>query len=180
MYSRRTISHGRLAGLVSGLGAATADATYGLIAGFGLTFISNFLKSQQVLLRLIGGLFLLYIGFKTLVSSPAEKPASAKGKGLFGDYLSTLALTITNPVTILSFVAIFAGLGIGNTNGNYADATTLVSRVFFGSAIWWLLLSGGVGLFRKHFNLKTLRWVNIISGVIILSFGIFAILSLIH
>ncbi|HEX7042894.1 MAG TPA: LysE family transporter, partial [Patescibacteria group bacterium] len=88
---RRTLTQGRIAGFVSGLGAATADATYGLIAGFGLTSISTFLVNQQSLLRLVGGLFLLYLGFITIKSIPAEKAASAKGKGIIGDYISTLA-----------------------------------------------------------------------------------------
>lgn len=175
---RRTLADGRAAGLVSGLGAATADALYGCVAGFGLTLISNFLVRQQWWLGLIGGLFLCYLGGKTLLSKPAEQAASAKGSGLLGAYASTFFLTVTNPVTILAFAAIFAGLGLANTRGNYGAAAVLVLGVFLGSAAWWLLLSGGVSLLRERFTATGLQWVNRISGVIILGFGLFALTTL--
>jgi threonine/homoserine/homoserine lactone efflux protein len=174
---RRTLAEGRASGLVSGLGAATADAIYGCIAGFGLTFISNFLVSQQVWLRLVGGVFLCYLGLKTLLAKPAEQAALAKGNGLVGAYGSTFFLTFTNPMTIISFAAIFAGLGLASTSGNYQSAGVLVLGVFIGSALWWLILSGGVGVFRGRFNPHGLQWVNRISGAIIAGFGLFAILS---
>jgi threonine/homoserine/homoserine lactone efflux protein len=172
---RRTLSDGRSLGLVSGLGAATADAMYGCVAGFGLTFISGLLIDQQMWLRLFGGLFLCYLGVKTLLSKPAEQAAKVGGSGLLGAYASTFLLTLTNPLTILSFAAIFAGLGLANTSGNYASAMMLVLGVFLGSASWWLLLSGGVGLFRDKFNTQGLLWVNRISGVIITIFGMIAL-----
>lgn len=175
---RRTLADGRAAGLVSGLGAATADALYGCVAGFGLTLISNFLVRQQWWLGLIGGLFLCYLGGKTLFSKPAEQAASAKGSGLLGAYASTFFLTVTNPVTILAFAAIFAGLGLANTRGDYGAAVVLVLGVFLGSAAWWLLLSGGVSLLRERFTATGLQWVNRISGVIILGFGLFALTTL--
>lgn len=175
---RRTLADGRMAGLVSGLGAASADALYGCIAGFGLAFISNFLISQQFLLHLVGGAFLCYLGVKTLLAKPAEQAATAKGTGLLGAYASTLFLTLTNPMTILSFVAIFAGLGLANTGSSYATAGILVLGVFTGSALWWLLLVGGVGLFKDKFNTRGMQWVNRISGVIILGFGLFALFKI--
>lgn len=174
---RRTLAEGRLCGLVSGLGAATADAIYGCIAGFGLTFISGFLVSQQLWLKLVGGGFLVYLGVRTFLVRPAGQAASAKGSGLFGMYASTFLLTLTNPMTILSFAAIFAGLGLANTSGSYASAGVLVAGVFSGSAAWWLLLSGGVGIFRKKFNSDSLQWVNRISGLIITGFGLMALIS---
>lgn len=177
---RRTLVTGRLSGLASGLGAATADAIYGCIAGFGLTFISNFLVTQQLWLRLIGGVFLCYLGLRTL--RPAVQPRQvtavtmpAQGQGLMGAYASTLFLTLTNPMTILSFAAIFAGLGLANTGGDYLSAGVLVLGVFSGSALWWLLLSGGVSIFRERINAHGLQWVNWISGVIIIGFGVFAL-----
>ena len=172
---RRTIVEGQLYGLVSGLGAATADALYGCVAAFGLTFISSFLIGHKLWLSLIGGLFLLYLGIKTLLSKPAEDAAKAEGKGLLGAYASTFLLTVTNPMTILSFVAIFAALGLGSTTGSYASALILVLGVFCGSAAWWFLLSGGVGLFRNKFNARGLLWVNRISGAIITLFGVIAL-----
>ena len=176
---RRTLAEGRASGLVSGLGAATADAIYGCIAGFGLTFISTFLVSQQAWLHLVGGVFLCYLGLKTLFAKPAEGAALDRANGLVAAYASTFFLTITNPMTIISFAAIFAGLGLATTSGSYVSAGLLVSGVFIGSALWWLILSGGVGLFREKFKPKGLQWVNRISGAIITGFGLFALLSLI-
>ena len=176
---RRTLAEGRASGLVSGLGAATADAIYGCIAGFGLTFISTFLVSQQAWLRLIGGVFLCYLGLKTLLAKPAEQAALDKRNGLVAAYASTFFLTITNPMTIISFAAIFAGLGLASASGDYVSAGVLVLGVFIGSALWWLILSGGVGIYRKKFNPKGLQWVNRMSGAIITGFGLFALLSLI-
>jgi threonine/homoserine/homoserine lactone efflux protein len=176
---RRTLAEGRASGLVSGLGAATADAIYGCIAGFGLTFISRMLIDQQMWLRIIGGAFLIYLGVKTFLSKPAEQSASAVGNGLVGAYASTFFLTLTNPMTILSFAAIFAGIGVANADENYSSAGVLVLGVFIGSAIWWLLLSGLVGVFRAKFNTRGMQWVNRISGIIIFGFGLLAFSSLI-
>jgi len=177
---RRTLAEGRATGLVSGLGAATADAIYGCIAAFGLTFISGILIGQQGLVRLVGGIFLCYLGLRTLVTTPAEKPSSAEGRGLAGAYASTFFLTLTNPMTILSFAAIFAGLGIGSATGDYVSATLSVLGVFLGSALWWLILSGGVSVFRTKLKPRALGWVNNVSGIIILAFGVTALLSLIR
>jgi threonine/homoserine/homoserine lactone efflux protein len=175
---RRTLAEGRAVGLVSGLGAATADSFYGAIAGFGLTAVSGFLVDQQTWLRVIGGAFLVYLGVKTFGSRPAEQAASVqRNGGMAGAYASTLALTLTNPATILAFVAIFAGLGIVESGTGYGSALALVGGVFGGSAAWWLLLSGGVSLLRKQFTPARLRWVNWLSGVILAGFGALAILS---
>jgi len=176
---RRTLADGRLAGLASGLGAATADAFYGSLAGFGLTLVANFLVSQQTWLRLVGGLFLLFLGVKTFLSQPAADsggPAGAKPRGLWGAYLSTLLLTLTNPLTILSFAAIFAGLGLVETGGNPLSAGLLVLGVFSGSAAWWLLLSGGVSLLRAKVATGTLRWINRLAGLVIIGFGVVALI----
>ena len=175
---RRTLAEGRSAGLVSGLGAATADAFYGSLAGFGLTLVADFLVSQQTWLRLVGGLFLLYLGVKTFLSQPASEPgqpAGAKTRGLWGAYLSTLLLTLTNPLTVLSFAAIFAGLGLVETGGNPLSASLLVLGVFSGSATWWLLLSGGVSLLHAKVTTSTLRWINRIAGLVIIGFGVAAL-----
>jgi threonine/homoserine/homoserine lactone efflux protein len=172
---RRTLTEGRMAGLLSGLGAATADALYGCIAGFGLTSISGLLMGQAFWVRLIGGLFLCYLGIKTLGTKPAEQSAAIESKGLMGNYVSTVFLTLTNPTTILSFAAVFAALGLGTTNGNGWTAMTLVAGVFGGSALWWLLLSSGVSLLRSRFNASRLKWLNRISGLILLGFGIIAL-----
>lgn len=194
---RYTLTQGRFAGLICGLGAATADALYGCIAGFGLSFISNFLVNQASWLRLIGGIFLCYLGIKTFLTQPSQpqelnwngenQSETDKTTGKFptqidtrrslaGTYASTLFLTLTNPLTILSFLTIFAGLGLADTSGNYSSAIILVAGVFSGSAAWWLLLSGGVGVFRSQFNARRLQWVNRLAGATIVVFGILALL----
>jgi len=172
---KRTITSGRLVGLVSGLGAATADAVYGFIAAFGLTFISSFLIDQQSWLRLLGGAFLCYLGVKTFITKPTEYSSLSNELSLLNAYGSTFFLTLTNPLTILSFAAIFAGLGLLDVDGNYLSATIIVLGVFIGSACWWFLLSSGVSIFRTRFTSTGLLWVNRISGLIILGFGIAAV-----
>ena len=173
---RRTLALGKLSGLVSGLGAATADGVYGVIAGFGLTLISQFLVEQAFWFRLIGGAFLCYLGIKTFLTQPANHEAKTTQKStLLGAYASTFALTLTNPTTILSFVAIFAGLGIAGGDQDYVSSITLVLGVFLGSALWWVLLSWGINLFRHQFNLQRMRWLNRGSGLVILTFGIVAL-----
>ena len=173
---RRALASGRVSGLVSGLGAATADATYGAIAGFGVTLLSTLLVSQQVPIRLLGGAFLVFLGVRILLSVPRD-PHRKPGGSLASDYLSTFALTLSNPVTIVAFAAIFTGLGITGQAGDYTAATFLVSGVFAGSAFWWVILSGVVSAFRDAFDLERMRWVNRISGLVIAGFGAAAILT---
>lgn len=173
---RRSVAQGRLSGLATGLGAAVADAVYGCVAGFGLTAVSNFLIGQKFWLGFLGGLFLCYLGVRTLMSRPNEQPAATPSRGLFAAFLSTFFLTITNPMTILSFVAIFAGLGLGKS-ADYFNASALVAGVFAGSALWWLLLSGGAAVFRTKFNLGWMRALNRISGSIIFGFGVYSLFA---
>ena len=173
---RRTLVGGPLAGLATGLGAATADSFYGCVAGFGLTMISRVLIAQQLWLHLVGGLFLLYLGVKIFSSRPAQLNEEANRTGLAGNYFSTLGLTLTNPMTIMSFSAVFAGLGLG-INGVAAGASPLllVGGVFFGSALWWLLLSSVVGILGKGIVGEKLVWVHRFSGIVITGFGVVAL-----
>ena len=138
--------------------------------------ISGALIEQRPWLQLVGGLFLCYLGIRTFTSAPVEKDISIARRGLLGAYSSTFILTLTNPMTILSFAAIFAGLG--GASGDYVSAVVLVLGVFTGSALWWLSLSTGVSLFRTKFTPHGLRWVNRISGLIITAFGLLALLGL--
>ena len=175
---RRTLAEGHAAGLVSGLGAATADAIYGCVAGFGLTLISNALINQQVWLNLTGGVFLCYLGLQTLLTKPTEQAVSGEANSLIGAYASTFLLAFTNPVAILSFAAIFAAWGGTSASGSYVSVGILVLGVFAGSTLWWLALSSGVSLFRTKFTPQRLRWVNRVSGLVIAGFGLLALLSL--
>src|SRR5579864_1255753 len=175
---RRTLADSRMLGLLTGLGAATADALYGCVGAFGLTFISSFLAGYALWTKLIGGAFLFYLGISTFRAKPATEAAPASKAKAVGAYLSTMVLTLANPATILSFMAVFAGLGLGTNGGDYGATSIVVAGVFFGSALWWLMLSGGVSLVRHRLAPSTLTWINRGSGVFLFVFGVLAILSL--
>ena len=175
---RRTLAAGRLVGLATGLGAATADAFYGGVAAFGVTVISSLLLSQQVWIRLLGGLFLCYLGVKTIAAAPAERAAATAGPTPLRAYLSAVALTLANPPTILSFAAIFAGLGMGTTGKATGAAVVLVLGVLVGSALWWVLLCSGVALVRARVTPRLLRWINRLSGAMLVAFGVVALAGL--
>jgi threonine/homoserine/homoserine lactone efflux protein len=165
-----------LIGFLSGIGAATADMSYGAVAAFGLTAIQDAMVRQQFWLHFVGGIFLLYLGVRTFFAKPAQRAAAASVQvGRLSAYLSTFGLTLTNPATILSFALVFTGLRIVDTGGNYGSAALLVAGVFLGSAAWWLTLSGVVGLFRERLSEHWLVWVNRIAGVVIMAFGFAAL-----
>lgn len=172
-----TMYKGKLSGFLSGMGAACADMLYGCIAAFGLTAISNLLIKEVYLIKLFGGLFLCYLGIKIFFSKKSSTTLESKSKSLLGDYSSTFLLTITNPMTILSFTAVFAGLGIISSNRSILNSTLLVLGVFMGSALWWLILSYGMDFVNKKTKNDILPFISKASGLIILCFGIFAIIS---
>lgn len=177
---RRTLARGRFVGVVSGLGVASADALYGAVAAFGLTSISEWLVAGSDGLRLIGGLFLLLLGVRSLRSIPPAArgvdPGRSSAEGVIA-FTSTLGLTLANPTTILSFVAIFAGFGVGQARHGAASATALVLGVFLGSTLWWIVLISTVAWFRVWFTPQRLRWINVAAGVAIALFGVLAIAS---
>lgn len=178
---RRTLSQGWWTGLISGMGIAFADALYGSIAAFGLTSISSFLVDLQDVVRVIGGLFLCYLGYRTFRSPAAEVAASADSSATkhAGAFFSTLGLTLTNPTTILSFAAIFSGFGVMNGDGDPGSAGSLVAGVFLGSSLWWFMLTGGTSLLRSRLSTPRLTVLNRISGGVILIFGLIALLSVV-
>lgn len=176
---RRTLAEGRLVGWMSGMGAASADAAYGALAalGFGLAgaLAGPAAESGLVatLLRIAGGLFLLYLGVSTWRSRPAAAANGSAGEpagggSLLRAYLSTFFLTLTNPLTIASFAAMFVGLGVESDGWG---AAVLVAGVFCGSALWWSLLSGGVGLFRGALERHT-AWINRLAALVIIAFAL--------
>ncbi|MCX7859242.1 MAG: LysE family translocator [Chloroflexus sp.] len=173
---RRTITDGRVAGFISGLGVATADALYSAIAALGLQAISAFLLGISPILRIVGGVAMLWIGITIIVARPQAIVAQPvqTSHGLFGAYLSTLLLTLTHPVTILIFTVIFPGLGL-SAGASVWDSLALVAGISFGSALWWAILSGGVSLVRGRVTPPMLRVINLVSGVIIGGFGVAAL-----
>lgn len=175
---RRTLAEGRLVGFVSGLGAATADALYGAVAALGLTAVSAALVEHGDGVRLLGGIFLCCLGARTALASPVTESRAGSTRGLASAFATTLGLTLTNPTTILSFAAIFAGLGLGASAGDRGSAVLMVAGVFLGSALWWLILSGGVGFARHAMTPARLHWINRLSGALLIGFGGLALLSL--
>lgn len=195
---RRTFADGRAAGFATGLGAATADAFYGAIAAFGLTAVAGVLLGYRELLQLLGGVFLCGLGLRTFSAKPAATAPRARGAGLARAYTTSLVLTIANPATILSFLAVFAGAGLGQQRQEAADGLALVAGVFAGSAAWWLLLSSFVAHWRRRYPEfaslapgalggaivtgvtlgaagRTMQRINQVSGVLLAAFGIAAI-----
>lgn len=176
----RSLKEGFLAGFISGMAAATADGIYGAIAAFGLTIISHFLLKHQFAIQFGGGIFLFYLGLKTFFANNFKDTLHEKTlHSLAKIYLTTFLLTLTNPMTILSFIGIFAGLGLGTTYGNYSHAILLVTGVFTGSLLWWLILSTGVArIFHHKLSGNIIHRINQFSGIIILIFGLVTLINL--
>ncbi|MBB6633449.1 LysE family translocator [Cohnella thailandensis] len=172
---QRTLAFGRLQGLLSGLGAATADAIYGCIAALGLSAVAGFLAEQQDWIRIPGGIVLCLLAYRTLIAKPPDsgererEPASGRWTG----YWSTLLLTLANPLTIISFAGIFAGFsGAAGSSSGPGSPMLLVAGVFLGSALWWLALSSLVAAFRKFLSASWLKAINVGSGIVLLILGI--------
>jgi len=170
---RRTLAHGQLYGLVSGLGVALADATYAAIAAFGLTAVTSVLVGSRAVLGLVGGVVLVWLGYRTFVARPTTAPSDADRPGLAAAFLSIYGLTMTNPMTILSFAAVFAALGL--SGGSFLGAATLTLGVLLGSALWWVVLTTVVGRLRARVTPAALVWVNRASGALIVALGVIAI-----
>jgi threonine/homoserine/homoserine lactone efflux protein len=171
---RRTLAFGRIAGFMSGLGAATADAVFGSIAAFGITAISSVLIGAKVYLGVVGGIFLIYLGWQTFVSKPAEQAAESRATSLGVIYFSTFLLVLTNPISILYFTAIISSVGAA---GNLVSAAAMVFGVFLGSVMWWFFLSFIASLLKSRINPTNLKLVNQVSGFVIAAFGAWAVAS---
>lgn len=164
-------------GLATGLGAATADMLFGFVAAFGLTTVAGFLVTQRLWLGLAGGAYLCYLGVQIFNSPPPVLSTESKSGNWVRAYLSTFVLTLANPVTILSFIALFAGVGVEFAR-DCRGAGMLVLGVLIGSALWWLMLSVGAGLARSRLNAGHLRLVNWLSGCFLFGFGLYMLLKL--
>jgi threonine/homoserine/homoserine lactone efflux protein len=175
---QRTIAKSWLSGVVSGLGAAAADALYGAVAAFGATIISEFLINERNWLQRIGGVILILMGLRLrmMKPKPRENSINGNGKGLTGDFLSTLMLTLTNPMTFVAFAAVFTTMGIGVVRGRPILTAELVGGVFLGSALWWIILCGGAHLLRSHFDFRKLVTINRATGVFVIAVGVVYVL----
>lgn len=167
---QHSLIRGMLYGLIAGLGAALADTVYGAIAGLGISAISSLLVQNQFWIQLLGALFLWYLGFSIYRSKPPVNAKEAEKLGLWRVFLTTFALTLTNPMTMVCFAGIYAGFGICLPEEGLLSIALLAGGVLIGSAAWWLLLSCGVALIREKVSLQT-PWLNKISGGVILFFA---------
>lgn len=171
----RTLERGFWAGLAGGLGTALADGLYASLAALGFAAFSAALSGISGPLRLVGGLFLIWLGWKSLQSRSAPGAVSVGARDLLGTSVATFALTLANPMTILSFAAMFAGLGLAEAG---SDALTVVAGVFLGSLAWWVLLSGSVAIAHRRLPEGFARWVRWASGAVLIAFGVGALASL--
>ena len=177
---QRTLNKGKSSGFSSGMGIATADAIFALIAGLGISFIIHFLSEQQLIIKIIGGLIIAFIGLKIFIANPVKqlKKHRKEGKNLFEDFISILFMTLSNPLTIFLYIAIFAGLNLHDISSGYSSALLVVAGVFMGASLSWFTISTVVNHFRANIRLRRLMWINRIAGITIILFGVFAICSL--
>lgn len=173
---QRTLNKGKMSGFVSGLGAAAADGFYAIVAGFSISIIIDSLVEYQLYLRIIGGLVLLFMGYKLIVANPGvqlRKQLKKKRSGLFGDFISIFALTVSNPITVFVFAAVFAGFGIVDKESNSLSVLILIFGVLLGATSWWFTLSSVVSIFRHKFKLRRMLVINRVAGVLVIIFGLF-------
>jgi len=176
---QRTLADGVARGMVTGFGSTTAHGIYAAIAGFGFAVVSDTLTGGQVALRLLGSGYLAYLALRIARSEPSIQATSGRGRGLLATYFSSLLVDITSPGTLILFAAIFAGLGAGSATGKEDGVLFLVLGVLIGSGLWWVVLSNGVNLLRNRLNQRWLRWVNRLSGLVLLGFAGYVLLGLI-
>jgi threonine/homoserine/homoserine lactone efflux protein len=173
---RRTIDHGGIYGFASGLGVATADASYAAVAAFGLTAITSVLVSGHLLLGVVGGAIIAFMGYRTMVSRPSVAAPDAERPGLVGAFASIYALTMTNPLTIVLYAGVFAGIGLV-AGSSFVDAGVITLSAWLGSTLWWVLLCSVVGWVRGRVSPRAMLWVNRISGAALVVFGIVAVVG---
>ncbi|MCB8994439.1 MAG: LysE family transporter [Bacteroidales bacterium] len=176
---QRTLNKGRKAGFVSGLGASAADTIFALIAGYGISMIISFVKAHHIYFQVIGGLIVMYLGIHIFYTNPVRQlrlQRTSQNK-LSQDFLSVFFLTVSNPMAIFFFLAMFAGVNLASASMNFFMVGLVVGGVFLGTASWWFILTTLVNIFRHRFRLKSIWWMNKVAGVIIFFLGIAAILS---
>lgn len=178
---QKTLHKGALSGFVAGMGAASADFFYALVAAFGLGFVINTVQAHELLLQIIGGIFLIVIGLKIYFDNPIrqirQRRSGVSKKGLVGDYVSLFFLTASNPITVVVFMAVFAGMSVFDDSSSWIGELLVVIGVLLGGGVWWYILSTLVNIFRKKFRLRVLATINRVSGMIIAILGALVILA---
>ncbi|MDD4484516.1 MAG: LysE family transporter [Methanoregula sp.] len=178
MCIQRSIAHGRLHGIVAGLGIATADAFYAAVTAFGLALVSDFLLARQWFFRLFGGLALIAVGLKIFFAPPPYMKVQADSGNLLSDYSTMLALTLANPLTILFFAIIIPGFGAVISGATWINPALFVIGVFAGEMAWWVILCGSIGSMRSYLTQERLHTINRLAGLVIAAFGVVLIASL--
>jgi threonine/homoserine/homoserine lactone efflux protein len=175
---QRTLGKGRWSGFVSGLGAATADTFLAVIAGLGLSFVIDFITGHIVYLKIFGGLVLIFLGIRVFLKDPVKQVREKKlnKNSHHTDYLSVLALTLTNPIAIFLFIALFTGLNLLNGSRHNFSHYLVFAGIFIGASLWWFTLTSLVNIYRDKFRLKSLWWLNKITGGLIGIFGLIALI----
>jgi len=174
----RTISRGPRAGLISGLGAATADTIFGAIAGFSISVVIGLLIRNEFWIRLVGGILLIGIGIHYYFKRPGTPQRQLKASA-HSEYVSALLLNLTNPTTILSFLAVLAGLGMRHRR-EWWLTLLVVAGIFLGAMLWWSLLAILANRFRDRFNERSMLWMNRIAGLAIGGFGVATLILIGH
>jgi threonine/homoserine/homoserine lactone efflux protein len=168
---QRTLGKGWRSGLYSGLGAAAADTIYGAVAGFSITLVIDFLLKEQFWIRVLGGFLLIAIGVVYFFRKPLALEEKKKEKSTHSDFVSSFLLTLTNPTTVLSFIAVLATMGMREQR-TVPMTLLLIAGIFCGSMMWWVLLTGVVYRLRRSIKQQTMCWMNRIAGFAIGAFGI--------
>lgn len=176
---QRTLNKGRMSGFVSGLGASVADIIFALVAGLGLSIIINFIRDKQIFFQIAGGLFVIYIGLKIFYTNPVKalKLQRMNKTMLSQDFVSVFLLTISNPMAVFIFLAIMAAINLAGDNMNFFQLSVLLAGVFTGAAIWWFILSSIANRFRKRIRLRSIWWMNKITGTVVFIVGIAVLAS---
>jgi len=169
---QRTVNKSRVAGLLSGMGAALSDILYAIIAGFSLTFVIDFIREYEVLFQTIGALIVLGLGIHIFFKNPVTdlRRNRLRGNTHFQDIISSFLVTVSNPLTVFVFLAVFASSGVAISLQQPYHAFFVILGISIGAFIWWFSLSGIVSLFRHKINLRILWWINKTAGAIIVLF----------
>jgi len=174
MCIKRTLQGGRLSGIFSGLGAASADALYGSLAAFGLAALFQKISWVQTWTQILGSAFIIYLGVKFVLEKAGantESEVNAAGRGRI--YLTTFLLTMSNPITIFAFLGMFAGAGVTTS----ISAILVVTGIFSGSMLWWIVLAFATHWLGKRLNSTVLLWVNRAAGIALVGFGLYSIIA---
>lgn len=178
---QKTLHKGKLAGLVSGIGAASADTFYAIVAAFGFGFIVNFIETQEFWLQLVGSLVLVLVGLNIYFANPIKQYKTQRESkvGFFSDFVSLFFLTASNPIVVFVFIAAFAGTSIfGGSEPTVFSESMVIIGVFLGASLWWYTLSTIINIFRKKFRLRSLFVINRVSGIVISILGLLMFIAL--